>query len=72
MRRINALLRDLIQHVPDERRPVIRYWQERVKIAIARSFVGDEERTEAMEEDRQGLGVPASAFRLYKDKGALQ
>src|SRR5271157_524824 len=58
MRRMNALIADLIRHVPEERRPTIRHWQGRVRATIARSFAGEEERAEALEEDRQGLGVP--------------
>jgi hypothetical protein len=58
MRRMNALIGDLIPHVPEERRPVLRHWQGRVRATIMRSFAGEEERTEALEGDRQGLGVP--------------
>jgi len=58
MRRMNALITDLIPHVPEERRPVLHDWQQRVKATIARSFADEEERTEALKEDRQGLGVP--------------
>jgi uncharacterized membrane protein len=57
MRRMNALIGDLIR-VPEARRPTIRHWQTRVRATIARSFAGEEERMEALEEDRQGLGVP--------------
>ena len=63
MRRMNALIADLIQHVPEERRPTLRHWQGRVSGTIARSFVDEEERMEALEEDRQGLGVPRQGFR---------
>jgi len=59
MRRMNALIADLIPHVPEARRPVLHSWQQRVKATIARSFADEEERTEALKEDRQGLGVPA-------------
>ncbi|HVO64235.1 MAG TPA: hypothetical protein VMT53_25165, partial [Terriglobales bacterium] len=58
MRRMNALIADLVPHVPEARRPVLRSWQERVNSTIARSFAGEEERAEALTEDRQGLGVP--------------
>jgi uncharacterized membrane protein len=58
MRRMNALIGDLMPHVPEERRPVLRHWQGRVRATITRSFAGEEERTEALEGDRQGLGVP--------------
>jgi len=58
MRRLNALVGDLILHVPEERRPAIRYWQRRLESTVARSFPDGEERMEASQEDRQGLGVP--------------
>ncbi len=58
MRRMNALVTDLMQAVPEERRPNLRYWDARLKAVIARSFVDGEERTEALREDRQGLGIP--------------
>ena len=62
MRRMNALVTDLSQAVPKERRPALEYWDTRLKAIIARSFVGDEERLEASQEDRQGLGVPRHHF----------
>ena len=58
MRRMNALVTDLKNTVPEERRPAIGYWDSRLKATIARSFPGSEERLEASREDRQGLGVP--------------
>jgi len=58
MRRMNALVADLTQVVPEERRPTLKYWEARLKATIARSFADSEERMEASGEDRQGLGVP--------------
>jgi uncharacterized membrane protein len=58
MRRMNALVSDLILAVPEGRRPALRHWDVRLKSTIARSFAGPEERLEASEEDRQGLGIP--------------
>jgi uncharacterized membrane protein len=58
MRRMNALVTDLTQAVPEERRPTLKSWDARLKATIARSFAGSEERMEALKEDRQGLGVP--------------
>jgi uncharacterized membrane protein len=58
MRRMNALVSDLIQVVPEEHHPALRYWGGRLKATIARSFTDIEERLEASKEDRQGLGVP--------------
>jgi uncharacterized membrane protein len=58
MRRMNALVADLTQAVPEERRPTLKTWDRRLKATIARSFAGSEERMDASREDRQGLGVP--------------
>ena len=58
MRRMNALISDLTLAVPEERRPALKYWDMRLKTIINRSFADREERTEALKEDRQGLGVP--------------
>jgi uncharacterized membrane protein len=58
MRRMNALISDLMLIVPATRRPALAYWEARMKAMIARSFASDEERIEASKEDRQGLGVP--------------
>lgn len=58
MRRMNALISDLISVLPEERRPALRYWCSRLKATIARSFEDGEQRMEASKEDRQGLGVP--------------
>jgi uncharacterized membrane protein len=58
MRRMNALLADLSAAVPDDRRTGVAYWGQRLKSIIARTYAGEEERLEAMREDRQGLGVP--------------
>ena len=58
MRRMNALVADLTQAVPEERRETLKYWDRRLKTTIARSFADGEERLDASREDRQGFGVP--------------
>lgn len=58
MRRMNALILDLIHAVPETRRPTLQYWNVRLKTIIMRSFADGEERSEALKADRQGLGVP--------------
>jgi uncharacterized membrane protein len=58
MRRMRALLSDLIEVLPPERHATLRHWQERLASTIARSFVELEEKQEAAVEDSQGLGVP--------------
>ena len=58
MRRMRALLSDLIEVLPAERHAALRHWQERLASTVARSFVELEEKQEAAVEDSQGLGVP--------------
>jgi uncharacterized membrane protein len=57
MRRMKAMLSDLIEALPDERRPSLRFQQERLDATIARSFADMEDQLAASEEDREGLGV---------------
>ena len=57
MRRMKALIGDLIAVLPAERHPALEYHRKRLDAAIARSFADDEEKLEASVEDRQGLGV---------------
>lgn len=57
MRRMNALLSDLLPALPEERRPALIYWQQRIHNTVARSFEVAEEREDASREDRQGLGT---------------
>jgi uncharacterized membrane protein len=58
MRRMRALISDLISALPKERHPALRHYQKRLDSTIARSFEDAEEQLEASIEDRQGLGVP--------------
>jgi uncharacterized membrane protein len=58
MRRMNALVSDLIAVVPEERRASLRYWEKRLQATVRRSFQDSEDKTEALVEDRQGLGIP--------------
>lgn len=58
MRRMRALLGDLMEALPAERRPALQDQQERLETVIAKSFEDDEEVQIALEEDRQGLGAP--------------
>jgi uncharacterized membrane protein len=58
MRRMNALVNDLIAVLPDERRPALRHWDVRLKNTISHSFADREDQQEASKEDRQGLGMP--------------
>jgi uncharacterized membrane protein len=56
MRRMKALVHDLISILPEERQPALRHWQERLQLTVARSFPDQEDKLEASAEDRQGLG----------------
>ena len=58
MRRMMALVNDLIIRLPENRDPALLHWEERLQTTIARSFEDLEEKQEASVEDRQGLGVP--------------
>jgi uncharacterized membrane protein len=58
MRRMMALVNDLIERLPENRDPALLHWEERLQTTIARSFDDLEEKQEASVEDRQGLGVP--------------
>jgi uncharacterized membrane protein len=59
MRRMRALLLDLHEHVPPERRAALQHYLERVDKGIARAFEDGEDRKDALVEDRQGLGLSA-------------
>ena len=65
MRRMRALISDLIAALPPERHPALERHRQRLNSIIARSFADDEEKLEASVEDRQGLGVP----RASRDRG---
>jgi uncharacterized membrane protein len=57
MRRLRALLQDLKEHVPSERRTALQRYLERVDNGIRRTFEDGDDRKDALEEDRQGLGL---------------
>jgi hypothetical protein len=58
MRRMKALIADLIAALPPERHESLRHFQRRLDATIAKSFENAEEKQEASVEDRQGLGTP--------------
>src|SRR5262249_36669635 len=58
MRRMNALIGDLIAGVPEERREALRAWQVRLRSSIEKNFDDPGDRRDASMPDRQGLGVP--------------
>ena len=57
MRRMMALVNDVSSRLPEDHRPALRHWEQRLRATIARSFEDVEEKQEAAVEDRQGLGV---------------
>jgi uncharacterized membrane protein len=57
MRRMKALVADMLIVMPPERSAALKYWQERLQTSITRSFEDAEEKLSASAEDRQGLGV---------------
>jgi uncharacterized membrane protein len=57
MRRLRALLYDLREQVPPERRPALERYLERVDNGIRRAFEDGDDRKDAFEVDRQGLGL---------------
>jgi len=57
MRRLRALLHGLIEQVPPARRPALERYLARVDSGTHRAFVDEEDRRDALEEDRQGLGL---------------
>lgn len=56
MRRMMALINELLALMPDERRPALRYWRERLQSTVVGTFREKEDILDASHEDRQGLG----------------
>jgi len=57
MRRTRALLQDLTEQVLPERRAALEYYLVRVDTGIRRDFADDDDQRDALEQDRQGLGM---------------
>jgi uncharacterized membrane protein len=57
LRRMNALVSELMHAVPPERRTALGYWRRRLRSTVDRSFADLDVRRDASEGDRQGLGV---------------
>ena len=60
MRRIRALLGDLLEALPAERRPALRQHLERLEATVARNFEEEDDVRLASIADRQGLGAGRS------------
>ncbi len=57
MRRMRALLEDLKEHVRPDRRAALEYYLARVDKGIRRDFEDADDQRDALEQDRQGLGL---------------
>ena len=57
MRRMMALISEMISVLPRERHYALSYWQQRLQSTIERSFADIEDKQDASAEDRQGLGI---------------
>jgi uncharacterized membrane protein len=56
MRRMKALVNQSISFLPEERRPALRYWQERLQSTVERAYSDTQDKLDASDEDPQGLG----------------
>ncbi|HUO60932.1 MAG TPA: DUF2254 domain-containing protein [Candidatus Acidoferrales bacterium] len=59
MRRMKAMVNELISVLPEERRPALRAWQQALQVSVERSFGDLDDKLAASVEDRQGLGTAA-------------
>jgi uncharacterized membrane protein len=57
MRRMNALVKNLLEVLPAERHPSLHHWEERLQGTVERSFKDADEKQDASVADRQGLGI---------------
>jgi len=67
MRRMTALISDLMAALPPERHPALEHERERLNAIVARSFADSEEQQEASVADRQGLGIPSVRRKSLSD-----
>ncbi len=57
MRRMNALIKNLLEVLPASRHPALRHWEERLHETVERSFADADEKQDASVADQQGLGI---------------
>jgi uncharacterized membrane protein len=62
MRRTRALLEDLKEQVMPERRADLEYYLARVDAGIRRDFADPDDQQDALEQDRQGLGLSRGRY----------
>ncbi len=56
MRRMKALVNELISILPEERIPALQKWQERLQTTVDRTYRDRQDKLDASSADRQGLG----------------
>ena len=57
MRRMKALIINLVAVLPAERHSALKHWEQRLQHTVARTFADLEEKQDASVPDRQGLGI---------------
>jgi len=57
MRRMNALIENLVEVLPVVRHAALRHWEERLQGTVQRSFKDVDEKQDESVADRQGLGI---------------
>lgn len=57
MRRMKALIAELLLILPEERSPALHYWQARLQSTVHGAFSDKEDVLDASDADRQGLGT---------------
>jgi len=58
MRRMRKAIKSIAQAVPPARRPAVERYLARLDTTVGRSYLDPDDRTDALQEDRQGLGLP--------------
>jgi uncharacterized membrane protein len=56
MRRMKALMNQLISLLPEERRPALRHWRDRLQSTVEQTYSDAQDKLDASDEDAQGLG----------------
>jgi hypothetical protein len=57
MRRMNALIKNLLEILPVERHAALHHWEKRLAGTVERSFADFHDKQDASVADRQGLGI---------------
>lgn len=57
MRRMNALIKNLLDVLPAVRHPELHRWEQRLQATVERAFTDEQEKKDASVADRQGLGI---------------